>query len=265
LIDLNGGGSLTKLEDHTMSQSQSVQAFDFAAHSVRIITQNNEPWFVAADVCSVLEISNSRDALRSLDDDEKGVGNADTLGGNQKLNIVNESGLYALIFKSRKPVAKKFRKWVTNEVLPAIRQTGQYQQAQSRQTYQRISSSQYHQLISAVRQACTGWCFVGDQAETAIRNRIRIECRIHRLQDLPAADLPKALQIAQQAAETNNQFLGFIRDFMTTYYRDHLGAGVPLTTTLKRQWHQQMQTALPERPDWRALQQQLAAKQGSQP
>lgn len=99
---------------------------DFEEQAVRVVMQGDAPWFVAADVCRVLQIKNSRDAVSRLDEDEKGVAIADTLGGAQSLNIVSESGLYALIFTSRLPAAKRFRKWVTAEVLPAIRRTGSY-------------------------------------------------------------------------------------------------------------------------------------------
>ena len=92
----------------------------------RIIDRNGEPWFVLADVCRELEIANSRDAASRLDDDEKDVVTADTLGGAQKMTIVSESALYSLIFRSRVPGAKRFKKWVTKEVLPAIRKTGGY-------------------------------------------------------------------------------------------------------------------------------------------
>ncbi|WP_339500992.1 BRO-N domain-containing protein, partial [Pseudomonas canadensis] len=86
-----------------------------------------EPWFVANDVCRVLNIANPRDAMGRLEEDEKGVGITDTLGGLQELNVVSESGMYALVFTSRKAEAKRFRKWVTGEVLPAIRHTGRYE------------------------------------------------------------------------------------------------------------------------------------------
>lgn len=103
-----------------------IQVFDFEDNAVRVIEKDGEPWFVAADVCRVLDIKNSRDAVADLDDDEKGVVNTDTLGGKQEMRVINESGLYNLIFRSRKPEAKKFRKWVTAEVLPSIRKTGMY-------------------------------------------------------------------------------------------------------------------------------------------
>ena len=94
--------------------------------SIRMQMVEGEPWFAAKDVCEVLDIKNNRDAIRALDDDEKGVVSTDTLGGKQELTFVNESGMYALIFQSRKPQARAFRKWVTGEVLPSLRKYGYY-------------------------------------------------------------------------------------------------------------------------------------------
>lgn len=113
----------------------TVIPFSFDAHAVRVVSRQGEPWFVLGDVCEVLDISNSRDASSRLDDDEKGVATTDTLGGAQEMNVVNESGLYNLIFTSRKPEAKRFRKWVTGEVLPAIRKTGSYALPTSKQDW----------------------------------------------------------------------------------------------------------------------------------
>lgn len=92
--------------------------------AVRTATINGEPWFVANDVCAILEID--RTQTRRLDDDEKGVCLIHTLGGDQKMSIVNEFGLYSLILRSRKPEAKAFRRWITHEVIPAIRKYGMY-------------------------------------------------------------------------------------------------------------------------------------------
>ncbi|MBI9112262.1 Bro-N domain-containing protein [Maridesulfovibrio ferrireducens] len=101
--------------------------FDFGDNLVRVIMRDTQPWFLAKDVCDVLEHSNHRMAIQGLDEDEKGVSNAYTLGGEQNITVVSESGLYSLIFRSRKPEAKKFRKWVTSEVLPTLRKTGTYE------------------------------------------------------------------------------------------------------------------------------------------
>lgn len=97
--------------------------------SFRTVTIDGEPWFVAIDVCSALGIANSRDAVSKLDTDDVGTTDGvDSLGRRAKLTIVNESGLYSLTFQSRKEEAKKFKRWVTKEVLPQIRKTGTYVQ-----------------------------------------------------------------------------------------------------------------------------------------
>lgn len=108
--------------------SAEIIPFDFEEQAVRVVLRDGDPWFVAADVCRVLEISNARDAVARLDDDEKAdVGITDASGTQRrKTNIISESGLYALIFTSRKAEARKFRKWVTAEVLPSLRATGRY-------------------------------------------------------------------------------------------------------------------------------------------
>ena len=93
---------------------------------IRVQVINGETWFVAKDVCDNLGINKYRDAFTRLDDDERVYVLVDTLGGPQRVVAVNESGLYSLVFQSRKPGAKKFRKWVTMEVLPSIRKTGGY-------------------------------------------------------------------------------------------------------------------------------------------
>ena len=103
-----------------------IQVFDFEDNAVRVIEKDGEPWFVAADVARVLDFRDAYNATRVLDDDEKGTHNVSTPFGDQEMNVINESGLYHLVLVSRKPEAKKFRKWVTAEVLPSIRRTGAY-------------------------------------------------------------------------------------------------------------------------------------------
>lgn len=102
-------------------------AFAFDSHAVRTITEDDGSiWFVARDICAILGVTNHRNAFARLDDDQKGVRTMDTLGGLQEMVTVNESGLYALVLTSRKPEAKQFARWVTGEVLPAIRRQGYY-------------------------------------------------------------------------------------------------------------------------------------------
>lgn len=104
--------------------NNEIQKFDFKGASLRTLTDEaGEPWFVAKDVCDILEISNPSDALKRLDDDERSRFN---LGRQGETNIVNEAGLYVLVLGSRKPEAHEFKRWVTHEVLPQIRRTGGY-------------------------------------------------------------------------------------------------------------------------------------------
>ena len=100
--------------------------FSFEGTEFRVAGVDGDGWPVLNDVCRVLEISNSSDAARRLDDDEKGVHTLDTPGGPQQVTIINESGLWALVLTSRKPAARRFRKFVTGTVLPQIRKTGMY-------------------------------------------------------------------------------------------------------------------------------------------
>ncbi|MGH0686354.1 BRO family protein [Bacillus mycoides] len=94
---------------------------------VRTVVQGEDVWFVAKDVCDVLEIVNATRSLSRLDEDElHSMKVTDSLGRQQETNIINESGLYSLIMTSRKPQAKAFKKWVTSEVLPSIRKHGAY-------------------------------------------------------------------------------------------------------------------------------------------
>lgn len=88
--------------------------------------EDGEPWFVAKDVCAILELKNPRSTLALLDEDEKGVHIVDTPGGKQQMTIVTEPGFYKLVMRSRKPEAKAFQRWVTHEVLPALRRDGAY-------------------------------------------------------------------------------------------------------------------------------------------
>lgn len=105
---------------------KALQVFDYKGNKIRTTIKDGEPWFLAADVCRALEISNPGDAVGRLDEDEKGVALTDTPGGMQKMIHVNEPGLYTLTLTSRKPKARDFKRWITHEVLPQIRQTGAY-------------------------------------------------------------------------------------------------------------------------------------------
>ena len=152
--------------------------FSVTSQEVRSLLINSNPWFIAKDVCKVLGIINHKDAVKSLDDDE--VGKAylmDTLGRRQLTNTINESGLYALIMRSNKPEAKAFRKWVTAEVLPALRKSGYYGGRPSEQedytdvrdipyTYQEVNGYQ----VRVIPVDGDQWYSLGDLS-TAIQSK----------------------------------------------------------------------------------------------
>ena len=103
-----------------------ITRFTFEHNNVRTLGDPISPQFIASDLAVILGYQSTKDATRILDDDEKGVVEIETNGGKQKMTTVTESGMYALVLKSRRPEAKAFRKWVTSEVLPSIRKTGSY-------------------------------------------------------------------------------------------------------------------------------------------
>ena len=112
-------------------KDMEIKCFNYGENAVRTVERDGEVWFVAKDICDILELTNPTEAIKSLDDDEKMTlrisdGHSGQRGGAQFLNIISESGLYRLTFRSNKPEAKKFTKWVTSEVLPSIRRTGSY-------------------------------------------------------------------------------------------------------------------------------------------
>lgn len=108
--------------------TNQITRFDFHGANVRLLTdEQGEPWFVAKDICDVLELTNVGEALRALDDDEKNtIRIYEGTAGNPYKATISESGFYRLVLRSRKPVAKEFQRWVTHEVLPQIRRTGGY-------------------------------------------------------------------------------------------------------------------------------------------
>ena len=111
-------------------EKNEIQLFNYKNNQVRLIKKDDEVWFMAKDVCDILELTNAREAIKSLDDDEKNTvrisdGNQNQRG-NPNFNVISESGLYTLIMRSNKPEAKQFRRWVTHEVLPTVIRTGTY-------------------------------------------------------------------------------------------------------------------------------------------
>jgi hypothetical protein len=153
------------------------------------------PWFCGKDVCEALSISNHKDALSRLDDDEKdGVGITDPMGRSQTATFINESGLYNLIFQSRKPEAKSFRKWVTSEVLPTLRSTGKYELKPVEQQKIAVPRIRRGELVNAdllqLLWLIGEYLHQGDQKDialelgvstTAVCNVINGKCRSNRI------------------------------------------------------------------------------------
>lgn len=118
--------------------------FEFETLPVRIdADEEGGTWFVATDVCRVLEIANPSDAYSRMDEDEKAVRVMDTAGGPQQVVMINEAGLYSLVLTSRKAQAKRFRRWVTHDVLPSLRKTGSYSLGEKLTVNQQISMSKH--------------------------------------------------------------------------------------------------------------------------
>ena len=163
--------------------NNSVQSFNFNQNQIQVINKDGEAWFIASEVAAMLGYRDSYNMTRILDNDEKGTHNVSTLGGNQDVSVINESGFYHAAFKSRKPEVKPFRKWVTSEVLPTIRKTGGYQVGQKTTADDR----------TGLRQAVAA--LVGrkgidySSAYSMIHQRFNVEA----IEDIPADKLPEAV------------------------------------------------------------------------
>ena len=180
------------MEGDTHMSNEIIRQFDNTEFgALRVVKDDQgEPWFVAKDVCSVLGLGNASEACRSFEHDEKGITIADTPGGKQSMTTVNEPGLYRLILKSRKPEAKAFQRWVTHEVLPAIRRDGGYMVARDetpeetmaralliaqstieRQTAQ-IAELKPKALFADAVAASDGTCLIGELAKMLRQNGV---------------------------------------------------------------------------------------------
>lgn len=164
---------------------QAVAPFDFAGQPVRVFTDDQgEPWFVARDVCAVLELPNVSQAVSRLADDEKSTITSSD-GGPDRL-LVSEAGLYRLIFTSRRPEAEAFRRWVTHEVLPAIRRTGSYAAPAAPALPTEVDAAMLRQIAAAMEAK--------DQKIAALEPRAEVADRLlDATTDLSVADAAKVL------------------------------------------------------------------------
>jgi prophage antirepressor-like protein len=148
---LGSGQARLKTSNWSIAMSQSIGAaaptlFNFNIYPIRVVVRDDEPWFIASDVADALEYRNAPDLTRFLDDDEAATHIVRSRSENgveqsREVTIINESGLYHAVLKSRKPKAQLFRRWVTSEVLPAVRKTGRYALADKPPSYDPAKAS----------------------------------------------------------------------------------------------------------------------------
>lgn len=157
--------------------------FDFEDKPLRTVDFDGEPWFVAADVCQILALGNVTKALKRLDDDEQALTTIQGLSrGNNQANVISESGLYSLALTSRKPEAKRFKKWITSEVLPAIRKTGGYNQAQHVPRLSTLSRTSVS-LINALKKE------TNPAARRLLHEQLALTCRMMGIQAPALGDI----------------------------------------------------------------------------
>ena len=170
-----------------MSNQSQLSTYNFESHTIRTLAINNEPWFIAKDVCDAIGIDNNRKALLALDEAEKGVTLSNTLGGKQEMNIISESGMYTLILRCRDAVKKgsvphRFRKWVTAEVLPAIRKTGKYEA--------KTTADDRTGLRNAVNMLVSKKGLIYSEAYNLVHQYMNVES----IEDIPADKLQSAVE-----------------------------------------------------------------------
>lgn len=192
--------------------STNVIPFNFGKQQVRTLLVDGEPWFVAADISTALQYRDSFNMCRNLDDDEKGTQIVSTLGGAQEMLAINESGLYSAILRSRKAEAKRFKKWVTAEVLPAIRKTGRYDDQQGRLGTligQTIGTDGFHMLGAIVKGKVASLpAPVQRRATAKIWSQVHAAFGVRSAADIPAEHLDGARNFIASYAVLEGEFLG---------------------------------------------------------
>lgn len=166
------------MEQTNIQQTTGLQVFYNEETSVNLRTKviGNEPWFIAQDICSILGLNNITKALAALDFDEKrGVTISNAVGNNQEVRAINESGLYHLIFISRKPEAKSIRRWVTGTVLPSIRRTGSYSVSNNRpESTKRLPLPKFRPYFSQWKENVKPYISRAELCLTAEKQRVTL-------------------------------------------------------------------------------------------
>lgn len=211
----------------------SLLPLNFKGCAVRTVMIGNMPWFVAKDVCEVLELSDVSMSVAKLDDDEKLVQKLFVSGQNRDMIIVNESGLYTLIMRSNKPEARSFRKWVTSEVLPSIRATGQYTMPQLVEN--RLAAMEKMLVDNASRgeEIIKELAVMKDQFETMDvlqRDRLfEIQQEIDGLKGVK--EVVSDLNAARKEVKEKDRYFQLDED-IATFFKNHIATDVlPMTCT----------------------------------
>lgn len=170
---------------------------------IRTITKNNEIMFVAADVCKILEIKNPTQAVERLDDDEKAMLNIGLRGG--ATNVVNEYGLYSLVLSSRKPEAKAFKRWITHEVIPAIRKTGGYTAKNKNGLSDEVQEKRAEaMLLNARTRQSKAWMNISDKTNVPEYKRICQQKAAEALAGVPCLPMEEAKERTYSATEVGS-------------------------------------------------------------
>ncbi len=195
----------------TSTTVPNVIPFNFGKQQVRTLLINDQPWFVATDVCESLAIVNTARALSRLDEDERGIHSMNTLGGAQNLSVVNESGLYSLILTSRKAEAKIFKKWVTAEVLPTIRKHGRYEDTTGKMNTlvgQTIGTDGFHMLGAVVKGKVSSLpAPIQRRATAKIWSQTHAAFGVRSAADIPADQLDAARNFIAAYAVLEGEFI----------------------------------------------------------
>lgn len=234
-------------------QEKTAQVFQFKQQQdVRAILIDGEPWFVAADVAEAIAYRAAHNMVRILDDDEKGTHIVSTPSGSQEMLVINESGLYSAILRSRKPEAKAFKKWVTAEVLPAIRKYGMYLHAPAMRPA--MSNEHWQQIYRKVDQLSGGWALSKD-SKNWIFNHMRVVFSVPRFDDIPDDQFNTVMQLLAAKDEARWQFVQFVTEARNWFEKEVLGGGQPWTPAFKAKLTKQLkrQVILPPKTDWLAL------------
>lgn len=153
-----------------------LELFNFRTQQVRTVLIENDPWFVGKDIATILGYAKTADAVRKhIDKEDKGVFILETPGGKQPVTIINESGLYSLILSSKMPDAKVFKRWVTSEVLPAIRKTGSYQLPQTPEELLSLTVQATNHLTKRMNTVEEDIDFLMNKSEVDEKQRFKLQ------------------------------------------------------------------------------------------